>query len=103
MTQKNTAPATIWEALRRLRACNKSQLAKSLGVDRSTLRLWELATEAGKNPGTAAHAKASALLIATLRAANDADALAQWRIGPWFADRWLEDYTNDLKNGDHEP
>jgi len=84
MTTKNHAPAHIWEALRRLRSCNKQQLAAALGVSRHTLSRWEAATEAGDSPGTAAYAKASALLIATLRAANDADTLAQWQIN-WTA------------------
>jgi len=77
---RNGAPTHIWEALRRLRSCNKQQLAAALGVSRHTLTRWEAATEAGDSPGTAAYAKASALLIATLRAANEADSLAQWRI-----------------------
>jgi len=77
---RNTAPTHIWEALRRLRSCNKQQLAAALGVSRHTLTRWEAATEAGDSPGTAAYAKASALLIATLRAANEADSLAQWCI-----------------------
>jgi len=82
--RKNAPPADIWKALRRLRDCNKQELAAALGISRHTLSRWEAATEAGDSPGTAAYAKASALLIATLRAAKDADSLAQWQIN-WTA------------------
>jgi len=37
-------------------------------------------TEAGENPGANAMHRASDLLIATLRAAGDADTMAQWRV-----------------------
>lgn len=70
MTERNAPPATIWEALRRLRACNKSQLADALGVHRHTLKRWEAATEAGDNPGHAAEDAARLLLLETLAAAG---------------------------------
>lgn len=75
-----TTPANVWQALRRLRACNKQQLATALGISRHTLHRWEQMTEAGDSPGKAAEQAASELLIATLRAANGADVHAQWRI-----------------------
>lgn len=84
MTGRNSAPRNIWDALRRLRACNKEQLADALGVSSRTLRDWETATEAGNSPGANAERRASDLLIATLRAANNADVHAQWRIN-WDA------------------
>lgn len=77
---RNAPPRHIWEALQRLRACNKQQLAAALGVNRHTLARWIEATEAGDSPGANAYRRASDLLIATLRAANDADSLAQWAI-----------------------
>jgi len=75
---RDTNPAHIWEALRRLRQCNKSELAAALGVSRQTLARWEDATATGGSAGAAAEARASDLLIATLRAAQGADSLAQW-------------------------
>ena len=72
---RNTNPATVWDALRRLLLCNKQQLADRLGVDRRTLHRWENC-EAGAD----AMRRASALLIATLRNADHSDALAQWTI-----------------------
>jgi len=80
MSDRNTNPAHIWQALRRLLNCNRTQLAARLGVNRHTLTKWERMTEAGENPGANATRRASDLLLATLRAAEDADALAQWRI-----------------------
>lgn len=80
MTEKNTNPAHIWQALRRLLNCNRTQLAARLGVNRHTLAGWERMTEAGENPGANAMHRASDLLIATLRAAGDADTMAQWRV-----------------------
>ena len=77
MTDKNTNPAHIWQVLRRLLNCNRSQLAARLGVNRHTLAQWERMTEAGKNPGANAMRRASDLLISCLRAAGDADTLAQ--------------------------
>ena len=74
-SQRNTPPATPWEALRRLLNCNKSQLAERLGVTTRTLHRWEKG-EAGAD----AFSRASQLMIATLRAADQADTLAQWRI-----------------------
>jgi len=78
MTARNTTPANVWDALRRLHNCNKTQLAARLGVTQRTLARWE-AGEAG----TDAHRRAADLLQATLRAA-EADAHAQWRIN-WNA------------------
>lgn len=75
MDARNAPPADIWQALRRLLNCNRTQLAERLGVTRQTLRRWEEG-EAGAN----AYRRASELLIATLRAAEHADALAQWSI-----------------------
>jgi len=75
---KASNPAHVWEALRRLRACNKQQLAAALGVTRQTLARWEAETATGGSAGEAAEARASDLLIATLRAAQGADSLAQW-------------------------
>ena len=72
---KNSTPANIWEALRRLLNCNKSQLAQHLGVNRRTLARWE-----DGEAGADAFARASQLLIATLRAADEADRLAQWKL-----------------------
>ncbi|MCA1775522.1 MAG: hypothetical protein LC676_07930 [Loktanella sp.] len=87
MTTKDTAPAHIWEALRRLLNCNRKQLAARLGVNRHTLAGWERMTEAGENPGANAMRRASDLLIASLRAAQEADTLAQWRINWTGIDR----------------
>lgn len=75
--EKNTPPPDVWIALRRLLACNRQQLAERLDVSSRTLRRWEQG-EAGPD----AYRRASALLIATLRAAGEADALAQWRPEP---------------------
>jgi hypothetical protein len=82
--RKNGPPRHIWEALLRLRACNKGQLAAALGVDRHTLARWITATEAGESPGTNAETRAADLLQTTLRAASDADVHAQWRVN-WDA------------------
>lgn len=84
MTDRNTTPATEWQALRRLLNCNKQQLAQRLGVSARTLRNWEAASDAGHEPGKDASQKASLLLITTLRAARHADVLAQWVIN-WDA------------------
>jgi len=71
---KNEAPRTIFEALRRLLLCNKTQLAARLDVDPATLRRWE---RTGIDTNAAALNKVSALLIETLRAAGNADLLTQ--------------------------
>lgn len=73
MTGRNRPPATVWEALRRLLNCNKAQLAARLGVHPRTLRRWE-----DEDAGRDGIDRASQLLIASLRAAGGADALAQW-------------------------
>lgn len=70
MPSRNTTPANIYAALRRLLACNKAQLAERLGVSARTLRRWEELTAAGEHPGADAAARLSQLLQATLRAAN---------------------------------
>ena len=81
---RNGHPRHIWHALQRLRNCNKTQLATALGINRHTLTRWTRETEAGRSPGTDAERRASDLLIATLRAASDADVHAQWRVN-WSA------------------
>jgi len=79
MSARDTTPANIWEALRRLLNCNKTQLAARLGVTARTLHRWEHG-----EAGAVAHRRAADLLQATLRAADNADTLAQWRIN-WQA------------------
>ena len=59
MTARNTPPKTIWTALRRLYACNKTQLAARLGVTSRTLRRWE---DGETTPPPDAQDKARALL-----------------------------------------
>lgn len=75
MTDRNTTPATEWQALRRLLNCNKQQLAARLGITRQTLRVWEDATDRGEPASDNARRAAAELLQATLRAANNADDL----------------------------
>lgn len=70
MTDRNKPPAHVWQALLRLRACNKQQLAAALGVNRHTLARWISATEAGDDPGDNAAERAADLLSATLCAAG---------------------------------
>ena len=70
MTDRNKAPAHVWQALIRLRACNKQQLAAALGVNRHTLARWITATETGDDPGDNATERAADLLSATLCAAG---------------------------------
>jgi len=72
---RNTTPADIWDVLRRLHLCNRQQLAARLGVTARTLRRWEQG-----EAGATAYRAAADLLQASLRAAKDADTLAQWRI-----------------------
>lgn len=79
MSDKNTTPATIWEALRRLLQCNKQQLAARLGVSRQTLREWENLTGNGDQIEGNARRAAAELLTATLRAAANADDLLRPR------------------------
>jgi len=81
---KNAPPQHIFEALRRLRACNKQQLAAALGVSRHTLTRWEQLAESGKPLSKTAAQTCSILLIDTLRAADHADVMAQWTIN-WDA------------------
>ena len=45
MSNRNTFPADQYDLLRRALQCNKTQLAKHLGVSPKTLRAWE--TEGG--------------------------------------------------------
>jgi len=82
-SRKNAPPRHIWEALLRLRACNKMQLAEALGVNRHTLTRWIQATEAGGSAGKSANESAAQLMQATLHSAG-ADVHAQWRIN-WDA------------------
>lgn len=70
MSERNKPPAHVWQALMRLRACNKQQLAAALGVNRHTLARWITATEAGDEPGDNAAERAADLLSATLCAAG---------------------------------
>lgn len=84
MTARNTPPKHIFEALRRLRNCNKQELAAALGVSRHTLTRWEQLAELGEPVGKTAEKSCSNLMIATLRAANHADVLAQWDVS-WTA------------------
>lgn len=79
MTERNTTPGNIWEALRRLLQCNKQQLASRLGVSRQTLRIWEDMTGAGEPISDNARRAAAELLTATLRAAGNADDLLRAR------------------------
>lgn len=88
MTADNEPPEHIWETLRRLLACNKSQLAKRLGISTETLRRWTAETEAGKSPGKDAEARAAELLQTTLAIAKS-DVHAQWRIN-WNAISTIE-------------
>lgn len=81
---RNAPPAHVWDALRRLLQCNKTELAARLGVAPRTLRHWEALTEQGESAGKAAEERASQLMVATLRAARDADVHAQWAIN-WDA------------------
>lgn len=74
MTDRNTTPANVWIALRRLLNCNKTQLAERLGVNPRTLHRWEHGEDSAD-----AHRKAAQLMQSTLRAAN-ADAHAQGRM-----------------------
>lgn len=69
---RDTPPATVWEALRRLLACNKQELAARLGVSRHTLQRWERdeLTETGA-------ARVAALMQETLAAAG-----AGWTVAP---------------------
>lgn len=70
--ERDTPPATVWEALRRLLACNKQELAARLGVSRHTLQRWERdeLTETGA-------ARVAALMQETLTAAG-----AGWTVAP---------------------
>lgn len=72
---RNTPPASPWEALRRLLACNRQQLAARLGISRHTLQRWERGelTEAGA-------ARVAALMQETLAAAG-----AGWTVTPVFS------------------
>ena len=71
---RNTPPASPWEALRRLLACNRQQLAARLGISRHTLQRWERGelTEAGA-------ARVAALMQEILAAAG-----AGWTVAPLF-------------------
>lgn len=73
--RRNIPPANVFEALRRLRACNKQELAAALGIDRKTLREWESDPEQLHQK---ARERLAALMLTTLRAAK-ADDFAQWQ------------------------
>lgn len=77
---RNAPPTTVWEALRRLLACNRQQLAARLGVSRHTLQRWERGelTEAGA-------ARVAALMQETLATAG-----AGWTVAPVFSQAALE-------------
>jgi len=79
MSDRNTTPTTVWDALRRLLRCNKMQLAARLGVSRQTLMTWEKATERGEPIEGSARRAAAELLTATLRASGQADDLLRPR------------------------
>jgi len=79
VSNKDSTPATVWEALRRLLQCNKQQLAARLGVSRQTLREWENLTGNGDQIEGNARRAAAELLTATLRAAGNADDLLRPR------------------------
>jgi len=81
---KNAPPKHVFEALRRLRNCNKQELAAALGVSRHTLTRWEQLAELGEPVSKTAAQSCSNLLIATLKAADHADVMAQWQIN-WDA------------------
>lgn len=70
MTARNSPPRDVFTTLRRLLACNKSELAARLGVSARTLRRWEELNAAEHHPGADAAARLSQLMQATLRAAN---------------------------------
>ena len=69
---RNTPPRDVWEALLRLRRCNKTQLAEALEVSPRTLRRWMQLTEAGEQPGAAASQAAGRLMFDTLHQAGAA-------------------------------
>ena len=70
--ERDTPPATVWEALRRLLACNKQELAARLGVSRHTLQRWER-----DEPTETGPARVAALMQETLAAAG-----AGWTVAP---------------------
>ena len=70
----NSHPASIWEALRRLLNCNKSQLAAHLGINRRTLQRWENGEES-----EAAREKSRDLLTAILETTPGAEDLTRLR------------------------
>lgn len=81
---RNTPPRHVWDALQRLRACNKQQLADALGVSRQTLARWIKLTETdGDSAGKGANERAAQLMQATLEAGNCAQH-APWRLN-WDA------------------
>lgn len=79
MNPKNTTPATIWQALRRLLNCNRTQLAARLGITPRTLHNWEHSTDEGEQLTDRARDAAAELLTASLRAAGNADDLLKVR------------------------
>jgi transcriptional regulator with XRE-family HTH domain len=71
-TTRNTPPANIWETLRRLLNCNKTQLAERLDVTPRTLHRWEAGAA-----GDDAERRAGQLLREILQSAG-CDRHAQW-------------------------
>lgn len=66
MTTRNTPPPTIYEALRRLLACNKKELAERLGVNAVTLRRWEAHLEASHEESAPMEHRAANDLLAEI-------------------------------------
>lgn len=79
---RNTPALNEWELLRRLYQCNKSQLAKRMGVSPQTLRRFEAATAQGEPLNNHARRAVAELLRAALRIANNADDLLKDRVNP---------------------
>ena len=69
---RNTPPATVWEALRRLLGCNRQELAARLGVSRHTLQRWERG-----EPTQAGAQRVADLMQQTLAAAGAGWTVAQ--------------------------
>lgn len=72
--ERNRPPKDIFEALQRLLACNKTELAARLGVTPRTVQRWKNEGEASDPDSKAAEITAR-LMIATLTAGNCIDAL----------------------------
>jgi len=70
MTERNSNPEDIFDALRRLHNCNWQQLAERLDVSVQTLRRWRT-----EGPGKTGAERCSDLIRDTL-----ADAGAEWSL-----------------------